>query len=745
MSSNISGQPKDIADNDLIDLPSVLDGMPQGMAVFDRHLRLVTWNRQFHDLLGLSDDFLKKTRSLHDFLEINRTHTDDEGANLTSGILAELAKANLSDDLFAFCYEYKVCEDRNLEVRGNVMPERGLVVTYMDITARTQAKNLMEDSAAAITNQLMETEDYRQYMESQAASAVQMAEELAVARQEAEASARQVQAVLNAMADGLVTLDLEGHILTNNNAVQDMFGYTSEEIIGKSLFHLLNSTTFHSPQDLVDFLASMKDMDQEYKRKETAIRANASTFPVELAVREVSIGTSKQYTVLIRDVTERYEAEAMIRQMALHDSLTGLANRNLLQQRLDEALKMAQRLRKKIAVMFLDLDLFKPVNDIYGHAAGDKLLRVVAERLTECAREVDTVARLGGDEFAIIFTNLGDEFDITDIAQRILDSIQEPITIDSNVLQVGTSIGISFFPHDSTDPDELIRMADVALYQAKDHGRRIYRLYDPEMDAAAKEEKNIELDLIRALKNNEFILHYQPQLDAIDYSLAGAEALIRWQHPEKGMIPPFNFITIAESSNIIIELGQWILDTACKQAKIWEDAGLPPFRVCINISARQFQSKDFIQSVEKSIELTGVNPEWLELEITEGMVLESSEAVIHKLEKLSELGITLAIDDFGTGYSSLAYLKRFPVHQLKIDQSFIRDIAEDHDDAAITDAVIRLGHSLGLKVVAEGVETEEHVHILRQKGCDVLQGYFFSKPVPVDEFEAWMKKNNARA
>ncbi len=429
--------------------------------------------------------------------------------------------------------------------------------------------------------------------------------------------------------------------------------------------------------------------------------------------------------------------------MAWHDSLTGLANRNLLSERLDEALKLARRLEKKVAVMILDLDKFKPVNDLHGHATGDKILKVVAERLIKCAREVDTVARLSGDEFAIVFTNIEDDANIITIADRIIHSIQQPVEIDGNVIQIGTSIGISFFPGDSDTPTELIRMADVALYQAKEDGRRVFRLYDPQMDAETKVQKQIEMDLNKALENDELLLHYQPQFDATTGEMVGTEALIRWLHPENGMISPYNFIPIAELCGLMIPIGQWVLNTACIAAKGWQDQGLPKIRICVNISARQFHTDNFVETIEHAIKLSNLNPKWLELEITESMVIKNAESVITKLQGLKALGVYLSIDDFGTGYSSLAYLKRFPVNKLKIDQSFIRNIHEDQDDAAITDAVIRLGHSLGLTVVGEGVETEEHVKILQEKGCDVFQGYHFCRPIDHDAFVEF-QKNSAK-
>ncbi|VAW06474.1 diguanylate cyclase/phosphodiesterase (GGDEF & EAL domains) with PAS/PAC sensor(s) [hydrothermal vent metagenome] len=739
-------------DNGLNKLQEILDSLPHGVALFDQQLILQNWNRKLIEFLGLETCFFDAERTMDDILHINwNSQKNDQRNNFAAKILSELSKARTSDDLFPFSYEYRINEENNLEIKGNVMPSSGLVLTFSDISLRTNPNYYLQSTPAPQDAHVYETDNQlildaqsdREMMEKEAAKAVQMAEDLAITREIAENSARHIEAILNAISDVLITMDIKGNILTCNHAVENMFGYSPDETIGKNLLFLLNIIHITSQSDIENFITDLKQEDQLKKHSGSGHKKCSTEFPVELNIREVNVSGEKQFTIVISDVTERQEAEILIRKMALHDSLTGLANRNLLQQRLDEAMRMAARMKKKISVMFLDLDGFKPVNDMYGHATGDKLLRIVANRLEKSARETDTVARIGGDEFAIISTNINREQDVTKAAQRVLDSVREPIIIEGNSHQIGTSIGISFYPLDSRDPDELFRMADVALYQAKYSGKNDFRLYNPEMDAKSKKDKQIEIDLEKAIRNDELLLHYQPLLSTIDDSITGAEALIRWQHPEKGMIPPFAFIPIAENSDLMLTLGQKILEMACEQAKIWQDMNMPEFRVCVNISARQFQSKDFVDTVKGALKKAQLNPNKLELEITEGMVIGDTDAVARKLEILAGLGISLAIDDFGTGYSSLAYLKRFPVHQLKIDRSFINDITEDHDDAAITDAVIRLGHSLGLQVVAEGVETMEQAQILRQKGCDVLQGYFFSKPVPAHEFEQWVADHMA--
>ncbi len=711
---------------ELFDIQSIIDSMPNGVAVFDQQLRLVKWNAELLIALENSDEIAYKT-PLKELLKTTFSNTDlaEENAQ-TISLMTEMLKETTSETSFNWVYKFHATPEKQLNIKAEFFPDTGVVMSFVDAANR-------ED------HQLIEFQAAKEYLESQTRDAIHMAEDLAVAQEEAANSAQRIQTILNAMDEGLVTLKADGTIVSSNNAMSVIFGYKPSEFIGMELQELLVSQTLKSSEDIRHILDEQVDGLMVYKSDEMGRCKNGSSVPLKIDIREVFLEQEKHYTVLFRNVSEQYEAEKLIRHMAWHDSLTGLANRNLMSERLDEALKLARRQEKKVAVMILDLDKFKPVNDLYGHAAGDKLLKVVAERLLKCAREVDTVARLGGDEFAIIFTNIEDDNNIITIADRIINSIQKPIEIDGNVVQIGTSIGISFFPNDADTPVELIRMADVALYQAKDDGRRLYRLYDEQMDADTKAQKQLEIDLNKALENHELLLHYQPQFDAANNEIVGTEALIRWNHPEKGMVPPYQFIPVAELCGLMIPIGQWVLNTACKAAKTWQDQGLKKIRISVNISARQFHADNFVQTIEDAISYSGLDPSWLELEITEGMVIKNTDSVVKKLEELKALGVYLSIDDFGTGYSSLAYLKRFPVDRLKIDQSFIRNIHEDHDDAAITDAVIRLGHSLGLNVVGEGVETEKHVEILKEKGCDVFQGYHFCRPIDHDEFVEFLK------
>lgn len=712
--------------NELFDSQCILESLPMGVAFFDHQLKLAQSNHEFNTLFSLDD---KSSATISELLHIEMSNEDFEHENAhTVSLIHEMFYEANSTKFFNWVYKVHLSENNTVELRAEIFPKKGIIITLKKVDQG-------ED------HQKIEFQAAKEYLEAQTEQAIHLAEDLAVAKEEAANNAKRIQSILNAMEEGLVTLNEDGKIVSANNAMSIIFGYARSDFIGMELSNLVKTRKIQTVEHISTLLNEQVDGSNVYKADEQGQHQNGSAIPLKIDIREVYLEHEKHYTVLFRNVSEQYEAEKLIRHMAWHDSLTGLANRNLLSERLDEALKLARRLEKKVAVMILDLDKFKPVNDLHGHATGDKLLKVVAERLIKCAREVDTVARLGGDEFAIVFTNIEDDANIITIADRIIHSIQQPVEIDGNVIQIGTSIGISFFPGDSDTPTELIRMADVALYQAKEDGRRVFRLYDPQMDAETKVQKQIEMDLNKALENDELLLHYQPQFDATTGEMVGTEALIRWLHPENGMISPYNFIPIAELCGPMIPIGQWVLNTACIAAKGWQDQGLPKIRICVNISARQFHADNFVETIEHAIKLSNLNPKWLELEITEGMVIKNAESVITKLQGLKALGVYLSIDDFGTGYSSLAYLKRFPVNKLKIDQSFIRNIHEDQDDAAITNAVIRLGHSLGLTVVGEGVETEEHVKILQEKGCDVFQGYHFCRPIDHDAFVEFQKKS----
>jgi diguanylate cyclase (GGDEF)-like protein/PAS domain S-box-containing protein len=430
----------------------------------------------------------------------------------------------------------------------------------------------------------------------------------------------------------------------------------------------------------------------------------------------------------------RKQAEERIRHLAHYDELTGLANRSMFSQHLSNAIAKARRNGTQLAVLFIDLDRFKNINDTLGHGAGDSVLKEVAERLHGCLRESDTVGRLGGDEFVVLLEEMPQSMHSAEVAQKILAAIARPFALDLQEFHLTASIGISTYPADSEDRQGLLKNADVAMYRAKELGKNNFQFYSAQMNIHNLEHLALESSLRRALERNEFVLHYQPKIDIRSGRIIGMEALVRWQHPTRGLIPPKQFIPLAEETGLIVPIGEWVLRTACAQNKSWQEQGLPPLRIAVNLSARQFNHENLLQDVARVLNETGLDAAFLELEITESMVMHDPEHAIELLKKMKTMGISISIDDFGTGYSSLSYLKRFPIDSLKIDRSFIKDLPLDGDDAAITQAIIAMAHGLKLKVTAEGAETSEQLSFLSTHKCDEMQGFYFSKPLPEHEF-----------
>jgi diguanylate cyclase (GGDEF)-like protein len=444
---------------------------------------------------------------------------------------------------------------------------------------------------------------------------------------------------------------------------------------------------------------------------------------------------------LLEDEREATElATVEISHLAYTDPLTGLPNRPLFMDHLILALAQAGRNHEKVAVFFLDLDRFKDINDSLGHSTGDALLRSVAERIKHCVREGDTVSRFGGDEFTLLIPKIQSVDDAVNIAKKVHETLKIPFTIGERELFVTTSIGISIYPADGLDPETLVRNADTAMYRAKDSGRDNYQMYAPAMNARTLERLALENMLRRAIENDELRLHYQPLVNANTRQVVGFEALIRWQHPDLGLLSPAHFISTAELSGLIVPIGSWVLRTACAQTKLWHKRFGPNLKVSVNLSARQFQQANLIQEVVAVLRDTGLPAGCLELEITESNAMQNADNSIHTLTELKNLGVKIAMDDFGTGYSSLNYLKRFPIDTLKLDRSFIRDVTTDAEDAAIVSAVISMAHSLNLHVVAEGVETEAQLDLLREQKCDRIQGFFFSPPLPLDRLEQYLQE-----
>jgi diguanylate cyclase (GGDEF)-like protein len=447
-----------------------------------------------------------------------------------------------------------------------------------------------------------------------------------------------------------------------------------------------------------------------------------------------------ELTANISYALEFLEKEDKLNYLAYHDALTGLPGRTLFQDRLAQAITNSHRHKDSLGVLFIDLDHFKNINDSLGHHAGDILLKQVAVLFTSCMREDDTVARLGGDEFVVILPNMASEDEAWMVSQKILKLMAEPFTIESHELFITCSIGIALYPKDGKDAKTLLQSADGALYLAKNKGRNNAQFCTAEMNAKALERLTLENDLRQALNRREFLLHYQPRVDMISGEITGMEALVRWQHPVQGLLYPTQFIPIAEESGLIVPLGEWVLRTACEQNKAWQRAGLKPVNIAVNLSARQFKQQDLVELISRVLKETELSPSYLELELTESMVMQHVEAAISTLNQFKKIGVKISIDDFGIGYSSLNYLKHFPIGFLKIDQSFVRDITTNRDDAAIAKIIISMAHDLGLKVIAEGVETEEQKSFLHLHSCDEIQGFFYSKPIPAEEFETLLKE-----
>jgi diguanylate cyclase (GGDEF)-like protein len=403
-------------------------------------------------------------------------------------------------------------------------------------------------------------------------------------------------------------------------------------------------------------------------------------------------------------------------------------------------MSIATRGKTSVALMFLDLDNFKQVNDSFGHQVGDQLLIEIVKRLQSCIRDVDTVCRMGGDEFVIVISDIKDINDLSRIAQTMLSAVAEPVVIDNQLFHTSASMGISVFPDDGADFDTLLKHADTAMYQAKDSGRNVFRFFTARMNVDTLAQMRIHNQLRSAIDLKEFALHYQPQIDLVSGAITGIEALIRWYHPQDGVIAPARFIPVAESSGLIVPIGEWVLQEACRQARIWLDGGHPGLRVAVNLSALQFRRGNVLESVQKALEASNLPPSLLELELTESILLQDKDVAMKTLQSLKALGVQLSIDDFGTGYSSLSYLKRLQVDSLKIDQSFVRDIVTDTDDLAITQAIILLGKTLKLKVIAEGVETAEQAQALRENGCHNAQGYYFCRPLSAPDFTRWLSE-----
>lgn len=558
-------------------------------------------------------------------------------------------------------------------------------------------------------------------------------------RKRAEQGLQLMASVFSGSNEAIMISDAENRIVKVNRAFTELTGYSESDVVGQDPKILSSGKTPHEVfVGMWDSLAKTGAWQGElWDRRKTG-----EPFPKWLAISEVrdSAGVLTHYIGSFVDITERKASEEQVRHLAHHDALTGLPNRFSMHQRLEQALSFVRRGDTRLALMLVDLDHFKSINDTLGHDVGDQLLIEVAHRLSGAVRDSDTVARLGGDEFVVVLPGIADASDAANVADKMLTAVSAPYLIKGHELRTSPSVGICIFPDDATEIGDLLKKADVAMYHAKAQGRRNYQFFADEMQAAATKRMMLEKDLRAALELQEFQLHYQPQVDLRSGTIVGVEALVRWKHPERGMVSPMDFIPIAEETGLIAPLGDWILGEACRQMAQWRDTGLGHIHMSVNLSAGQFADLGLGDRIHEQLVASALSGESLDLEITESMSMKSPLEAIENMKSLRGHGMSLSIDDFGTGYSSLSYLKLFPIQTLKIDRSFVKDIETDANDADICDVTVLLAHKLGMEVVAEGVETEAQLTYLRSIGCEKVQGYYISKPLPGDKAAEFIRE-----
>jgi diguanylate cyclase (GGDEF)-like protein/PAS domain S-box-containing protein len=552
--------------------------------------------------------------------------------------------------------------------------------------------------------------------------------------------------LLEAAPDAMVVVDQGGEIVLLNVQAEKQFGYRRDELIGQKVKNIIpqgfaERLIADGTRSAAEALAQQIGTGIELNGR----RKDGSEFPIEIMLSPLESAEGILVTAAIRDITTRKKAEALMIHSSEHDFLTGLPNRMLLSDRVNQAIRLAIRHKKKVAVLFLDLDGFKHINDSLGHPTGDKLLQSVGKRLVDCVRGSDTVSRQGGDEFVVLLSEEDDSEDVSVTAKRMLRAVAEAHFVDQHDLHVTCSVGVSLYPDDGLNAETLIKNADTAMYQAKENGRQTYQYFKPAMNVRAVERQSLEESLRRALERQEFVVHYQPKINLNTGRISGAEALLRWTHPTRGPVPPGQFIPVAEDCGLILPIGTWVLRQACQQAQAWVDAGLPLGTMAVNISAMQLRNESFVEGVFAILQDTRLDPRLLELELTESVLMKHAESTASILTALRERGVQVAVDDFGTGYSSLSYLRKFPIDALKIDQSFVSQITTVPDEIIIVKAVIGLGRSLKLRVVAEGVETQEQLAFLQAYQCDEAQGYYFSRPVLPEQFAKLLKSGIVKA
>ena len=661
-------------------LQTVIESIPSAVSLFDQNHQLILHNKEFLRLLEFPSSLIEPGPvNLEGLFRFN-AERGEYGAGESETIVSSLMAR--AQHLQAHHIQRTRPNGKTLDIRGVPLDDGSFVTIYTDITERR---------ASAEREQL-------------------------------------AQMVFNNTPAGIILTDEAHRILSINPATSQMTGYASFELLGHTIFALVNLAPGQTPESFQESVA----LNGNWNGELLITKKNGTDLPSGLRVNRVddpNSGRPTHYIWILADITERKQAEERMRHIAQHDALTGLPNRLALAMRLAQLLPEARRHKWRLAIMFIDLDRFKIINDTLGHQVGDELLREVACRLSGVIRETDFVARLGGDEFVIILPGINTPADAATVAGKVIAKLSTPIEAEGHDLHTSPSIGISIFPDDGPDGDTVMKNADMAMYHAKEAGRNNYQFFTAEMNRVTAERLDIERKLRHAISRNELALCFQPQCRADGSRPTGVEALLRWHHPTDGMISPDRFIPVAEETGLIVEIGEWVLLNACREMKRWINAGLPPLRLAVNVSARQLRRRDFCEMVAGVLAESELPAELLELEITESSVMENPDDAIIILERLGRMGVSLAIDDFGTGYSSLAYLKLFPIDHLKIDRSFVADIETDLNDRAIAFGTIALAHSLGLNVIAEGVETADQLELLRANGCDEIQGYLYSKPL----------------
>jgi diguanylate cyclase (GGDEF)-like protein/PAS domain S-box-containing protein len=674
-------------------LERTFETMDQGISIADKDLNMLGMNRRFRELLDLPESLCRPGTPFEAFIRFNAERGDYGPGNADDQVQRRI---DMAREFLPHCFERERPDGQVLEIRGTPMAEGGFVTIYTDVTKRAQAERALRESEAR----------YRSLTELS--------------------------------SDWFWEQDRQQHFtrLEGQHSNGDNGEFRAE--LGKSWWDI--GFEIEGGWDAHRLVLAREEPFRDVVMCRAGTDGQLRYVSVSGAPVRAGDGSLAGYRGVARDITQQRGAEEHIRYLATHDGLTGLPNRVWFSELLQLAIHAAQRHDRQFAVLFIDLDGFKSINDTLGHEVGDELLKVIAQRLKQCLRSADVVARLGGDEFVVLLQDLHGSEDAAAVARKILAAVGEPVEVQDLHCRVTASIGICLFPDDAQDERTLMKNADIAMYLAKEQGKNNFQFHSKAVTAQSLERMTLELHLRNALARNELTLHYQAKVDLRTLRVTGVEALLRWNSAELGAVTPARFIPVAEQSGLIVPIGQWVLQQACAQNMAWQRQGYAPIGMAVNLSARQFMHEDLLADITAALQQAGMDPTLLELEITEGMVMHDIDRTEQLLQAIKRMGIRIAIDDFGTGYSSLAHLKRFPVDVIKIDRSFIRDISVDAADRTITEAIIAMARTLNLTVVAEGVETVEQRDILRERACDEMQGYYFSRPVPPEEVPALLER-----